>query len=105
MFDLLRQALRATYQWGKAHPLYGQIGMLMELDNSPVISSLRAASAIGLRELIERDKERGLIKPEVRHFRRPMLSPWAEERDMKMAKQTVGRTALGAAICRLIEQS
>ncbi|GMA98149.1 TetR-like C-terminal domain-containing protein [Pelosinus sp. IPA-1] len=35
----------------------------MEIDDSEFIAKLRATSFEGLRKLIERDKERGLIKP------------------------------------------
>jgi len=37
----------------------------MEIDNSEFITKLRAASFEGLIKIIGRDKERGLIRPEV----------------------------------------
>ncbi|HEX3045471.1 MAG TPA: TetR/AcrR family transcriptional regulator, partial [Bacillota bacterium] len=68
VFENCIQTTRASFEWGKAKPEYGQynrINMLMELDNSEFITKLRTASAEGVREMVERDKQRGLIKPEV----------------------------------------
>ena len=42
-----------------------QISLLMEIDNSELITELRTTSANMLREMVERDKQRGLIKPEI----------------------------------------
>lgn len=65
VFETCMHTTRATFEWSKLKPEYNQIGMLMEIDNSEFIAKLRATSFEGLRNLIERDKERGLIKPEV----------------------------------------
>ncbi|HHW41358.1 MAG TPA: TetR/AcrR family transcriptional regulator [Syntrophomonadaceae bacterium] len=65
VFEICVQTIRATLEWSRAKPEYSKIGMLMEIDNSEFITGLRTASLKSLRELIERDKERGLIKPDV----------------------------------------
>lgn len=43
----------------------GSIYIYQELDNCEFITKLRAASFEGLLKMIERDKERGLIRPEI----------------------------------------
>ncbi len=65
VFENCLQATRASFEWGRLNPKYSQIGMLMEIDNSEFIIKLRAASFEGLQKMIERDKERGLIKQEI----------------------------------------
>lgn len=65
VFTFCIQATRAVFAWGRLNPQYNRIGMLMEIDNSEFITGLRAASLGGLRKLVERDKERGLIKPDI----------------------------------------
>lgn len=65
LFEVLMQTTRASYKWSKAKPEYSQISLLMEIDNSEFITGLRTASAKMLREMVERDKQRGLIKPEI----------------------------------------
>lgn len=65
VFETCMRTTRATFEWSKLKPEYNQIGMLMEIDNSEFIVKLRAISFEGLRNLIERDKERGLIKPDI----------------------------------------
>lgn len=65
VFEACIQSVRATFEWSKLKPEYSQISLLMEIDNSEFITKLRTASAQGLREMIERDKERGRIKPEI----------------------------------------
>ncbi|HHY36369.1 MAG TPA: TetR/AcrR family transcriptional regulator [Firmicutes bacterium] len=54
--------------WVQEKPEYNRIFLLMELDDSDFIAKLRALSAEGfdiLKGLLERDKERGLIRPDV----------------------------------------
>lgn len=63
VFEICMQATRATFEWSKLKPEYSQIGRLMEIDDSEFIVKLRATSFEGVRNLIERDKDRGLIKP------------------------------------------
>lgn len=65
IFEVLMQTTRVSYKWSKAKPEYSQISLLMEIDNSEFITGLRTASAKMLREMVERDKRRGLIKPEI----------------------------------------
>ncbi|MCL4517225.1 MAG: TetR/AcrR family transcriptional regulator [Firmicutes bacterium] len=65
VFEVLMQTIRASYQWSRAKPEYSQISLLMEIDNSEFIIRLRTASANELRKMVERDKQRGLIKPEI----------------------------------------
>ncbi|WP_434509771.1 TetR/AcrR family transcriptional regulator [Desulfitobacterium sp. AusDCA] len=65
VFEVLMQTTRASYKWSKAKPEYSQISMLMEIDNSEFITRLRTSAAKVLREMVERDKQRGLIKPEI----------------------------------------
>lgn len=65
VFEICMQTTRAPFEWGRLRPGYIQISMLMEIDNSEFITRLRASTLKVLRDLIERDKERGLIKPEI----------------------------------------
>jgi len=64
-FETVIQRTKASLEFGRIKPKYSEIGMLMELDNSEFITKLRAVSAEKYLKMIERDKERGLIKPEV----------------------------------------
>jgi len=65
VFEICILTTKVTLEWSRANPNYSQISMLMELDNSEFIVKLRVDSSKGLREMIERDKERGYIKPEI----------------------------------------
>lgn len=65
VFEICIQATKASFEWGRSKPEYSQIGIMMEIDNSEFITKLRAASFEGLIKMIARDKERGLIRPEV----------------------------------------
>ena len=65
VFEVLIQTTKASYKWSKAKPEYSEISLLMEIDNSEFITGLRTAAASKLREMVERDKQRGLIKPEI----------------------------------------
>lgn len=59
---------KVALEWAKERPKYNQVGMLMEIDNSDFITKLRAMSTKGfdmLKGMIERDKQRGLIKQEI----------------------------------------
>lgn len=59
---------RAVLEWAKKKPEYNRIGLLMELDNSQFIAKLREMGAEGfsmLKDMLELDKRRGLIKPDV----------------------------------------
>ncbi|EIW19775.1 MULTISPECIES: TetR/AcrR family transcriptional regulator [Pelosinus] len=65
VFEICMQATKASLAWGRSKSEYSQIAILMEIDNSEFITKLRAASFEGLIKIIGRDKERGLIRPEV----------------------------------------
>ncbi|MEF3302194.1 TetR/AcrR family transcriptional regulator [Paenibacillus sp. GYB003] len=65
VFEACIQAVRATFEWSKLKPEYSRISLLMEIDHSEFITRLRTASAQGIKEMIERDKQRGLIKPDI----------------------------------------
>lgn len=65
IFEVCMQTTRASYAWGRIKPEYSHIAMLMEIDTSEFIINLRAASFESLIKMIERDKRRGLIKPEI----------------------------------------
>lgn len=54
--------------WAREHPLYYRIGMLMEMDDSEVITKLVARvpdAWAQFRSLVDRDKELGRIRPDV----------------------------------------
>jgi len=60
--------VKTILTWAREQPVYCKIGMLMDKDDSQFIEKLKARvpEAWGeLRSLIDRDKERGLIKPDV----------------------------------------
>lgn len=54
--------------WAREHPLYYRIGMLLEMDDSEVITKLVARvpeAWAQIRSLVDRDKELGRIRPDV----------------------------------------
>lgn len=65
VFETIIQRTKESFELGRGKPEYTKIGLLMEIDNSEFITKLREASAEKYIKMIERDKERGLIKPEV----------------------------------------
>ncbi|MDF9408000.1 MAG: HTH-type transcriptional regulator SrpR [Pelotomaculum sp. PtaB.Bin013] len=65
VFETIIQKSKESLELGRVKPEYTKIGMLMEIDNSEFITKLRVASAEKYMKMIERDKERGLIKPEI----------------------------------------
>ena len=65
VFETIIQRTKESLELGRIKPEYTKIGMLMEIDNNKFITKLRAASAEKYMKMIEHDKERGLIKPEV----------------------------------------
>ncbi len=65
IFEALIQRTKESFKLDKIRPEYNKIGMLMEIDNSEFITKLRMASAEKYIKMIERDKQRGLIKPEI----------------------------------------
>ena len=59
---------KVSLELGKRRPEYRRISMLMEKDESDFITGLRALSTQDLKrvtELFERDRQRGLIRPDV----------------------------------------
>jgi AcrR family transcriptional regulator len=65
VFEICMQTTRSSYEWGRLRPAYSHISMLMEIDDSAFITGLRTSMLKVLRDLIERDKGTGLIKPEI----------------------------------------
>jgi AcrR family transcriptional regulator len=65
VFEACIQTVKATFAWSRLKPEYSQISLLMEIDQSEFITKLRTASAQSLKEMIERDKKRGIIRPEI----------------------------------------
>jgi AcrR family transcriptional regulator len=64
-FEICMQSVKASYEWGKANPEYNNVGLLMDIDFSDVAVELRTMANESLKKLIERDKQRDLIRPEV----------------------------------------
>ncbi|MEN6461288.1 MAG: TetR/AcrR family transcriptional regulator, partial [Syntrophomonas sp.] len=64
-FESIMQRAEGTLKVGKIRPEYTKIGALTVIDNSEFILQLLRASNKKYIELIERDKQRGLIKPEI----------------------------------------
>nr|WP_315025067.1 TetR/AcrR family transcriptional regulator [uncultured Aminipila sp.] len=64
VFEIGMQKMKAAYEWGKLKPDYGRIGVLMWRDNSEFVAKFRTTTIDWTKKYIERDKERGLIKPE-----------------------------------------
>ncbi|HEX7714381.1 MAG TPA: TetR/AcrR family transcriptional regulator [Bacillota bacterium] len=64
-FEICIQTIKATFEWSRHNPQYIQIAILMEIDNSEFIAKIRSSLSESFGKLVERDKERGLIKPDV----------------------------------------
>ncbi|WP_148132748.1 TetR/AcrR family transcriptional regulator [Candidatus Formimonas warabiya] len=64
VFETMIHKAKAALELSKVKPEYSRIGMQMELDNSEFIMKIRRISAEKYIRMIERDKKRGLIKPE-----------------------------------------
>ncbi len=64
-FETVMQRAKGTIKAGKTRPEYAKIGALTVIDNSDFILQLLRASNEKYIEIIERDKRRGLIKPEI----------------------------------------
>ncbi|MBU7006578.1 TetR/AcrR family transcriptional regulator [Phosphitispora fastidiosa] len=63
--ETIIQRAKDTLKLGKQRPDYTKIGVLMVVDNSAFTFQLLKASSQKHIEMIERDKQRGLIKPEI----------------------------------------
>ncbi len=64
-FETIIQRAEETLKVGKTRPKYTKIGALTVIDNSEFILQLLKTSAEKHIKIIERDKQRGLIKPEI----------------------------------------
>ncbi|WP_026477129.1 TetR/AcrR family transcriptional regulator [Alkaliphilus transvaalensis] len=67
-FDTYLHMLEMILTWAEDNPKYYQIGALMDMDDSDFITNLRENFPDGfqlLKDQIEIDKKRGLIKPDV----------------------------------------
>ena len=65
VFEVILQSTREFLEQGKTKPGYVELGMRMELDNNEITMKIRNASTERFVKMVERDKKRGLIKPEV----------------------------------------
>ena len=64
-FDIIRKKIVALFELGKGNPDYAQIVLFQEMDDNEFIRKLRGDSAKRWKDIIERDKVHGLIKPEI----------------------------------------
>jgi len=64
-FETIMQRAEDTLKLGKIRPEYTKIGALTVIDNSDFMLQLLKASNEKYIKMIERDKQRGLIKPEI----------------------------------------
>lgn len=64
-FDTIKEKIMALIQLGKYNPDYAQIAIFQEMDDSEFIRKLRGDSTKHWKQIIERDKKRGVIKPEI----------------------------------------
>lgn len=65
VFEVIMQETREFLERGKVKPGYVEAAMLNKLDNSEFIKKIRKSSNDRYVKMLERDKESGLIKPEV----------------------------------------
>ncbi|GBF33231.1 transcriptional regulator [Desulfocucumis palustris] len=65
VFEVITHTTREFLERGKVKPGYVEAAMLMEMDNSEITMKIRKSSTEKFVKMVERDKERGLIKPEV----------------------------------------
>ncbi|QBD78149.1 TetR/AcrR family transcriptional regulator [Ktedonosporobacter rubrisoli] len=64
VFEVIKLTTREFFELEHIKPEYIEIRMRMEVDTNEFIKKIRKASAERYTKLIERDKERGLIKPD-----------------------------------------
>lgn len=64
-FELCIESTKATFEWAQHNPEYMRISMYLEIDDSEFITRLRASFGESLARLIDRDKRRGIIKPDI----------------------------------------
>jgi AcrR family transcriptional regulator len=65
IFAICQSALAATLTFGRAHPAYARLALLMELDTSPFILEIRRGTLTRLRGLIERDQRAGIVRKDI----------------------------------------
>lgn len=65
VFEVIMHTTRESLEQRSEKPGYAELGMRMELDNSEIAMKIRKSSTDKFVKMVERDKERGLIKPEV----------------------------------------
>ncbi|KPU44352.1 putative HTH-type transcriptional regulator YxaF [Oxobacter pfennigii] len=65
VFEVIKLRTREFLERGEVKPGYVEAAMLMEIDNSEFIKKIRKTSTDRYVKMLESDKERGLIKPEV----------------------------------------
>lgn len=65
VFEVIKQETREFLERGKVKPGYVEVAMLMEIDDSEFIKKIHKSSSNRYVKMVEHDKERGLIKPEV----------------------------------------
>jgi AcrR family transcriptional regulator len=65
VFEVILQETGEFLERGKVKPGYIEAAMLRELDDSEFIKKIRNSSPKRYIKLLERDKERGLVKPEI----------------------------------------
>ncbi len=64
-FENIMQRAKDTLKVGKIRPEYSKIGALTVIDDSEFILKLLRASNEKHYKIVERDKQRGLVKPEI----------------------------------------
>lgn len=64
-FDTIREKIMALIELRKHNPQYAQVALFQEMDDNEFIRKLRGDSTKRWKEIIERDKKRGIIKPEI----------------------------------------
>lgn len=65
VFEVVLNTTRKFLEEGKTKPGYAEAAMLMQMDNSEFIVKIRNSSIEKFAKMLEHDKERGLVKPEV----------------------------------------
>jgi AcrR family transcriptional regulator len=64
-FDTIREKIAALFELRKHNPDYAQIALLQEMDDDDFVRKVRGDSTKRWKEIIERDKKRGIIKSEI----------------------------------------
>ena len=67
-FEVYEHMFKVGLRWAEKHPRYSRVGILMKLDDSGFISKLKSMADAGFKQLealVDRDKARGLIAPDV----------------------------------------